>query len=192
MTMTSKKTKLSTLGACLALALMTGAISTASHADINDEILAAQATKITLKQAISIANKQAKGSLVSAEFDDDDSDAKAGGPVYEIEFSDGVNNYEVKVDAITGQVVDLDVDRLDKSDVADYNVRKQAKISAMSIINAIEKQANSRVLEVEFKNNRNHADHPTYFEVDMLRGNQIIELKLDATTGREFARKVKK
>ncbi|MGM8872335.1 PepSY domain-containing protein [Psychrobacter sp. 2Y5] len=188
-----KVTKLgSGLGSGLALALAIGAVSTVSYADINDEIRAAQATKITLKQAVDIANKQAKGILVDAEFDDDDSDSQSGGGVYELEFSDGATEYEIKVDAITGQVVELDTDSLDSGDVDDYNSQRRAKISVMGVINTIEKQANSRVLEVEFKNDRDYADHPSYFEVDMLRDNQIIELKIDAETGREFARKVKK
>lgn len=186
------KLSLSTVGVCLTLALTTGVMSTAANADTADEIRASQATKISLKQAISIADKQAKGILVDAEFDDDDSDSQSGGGVYELEFSDGTTEYEIKVDAITGQIVDLDTDRLDSGDIDDYNIQNRAKISAMAVINAIEKQANSRVLEVEFKNDHDYADHPTYYEVDMLRGNQIIELKIDATTGREFARKVKK
>ena len=186
------KLSLSTVGLCLTLALTTGVMSTTANADTANEIRAAQATKISLKQAISIANKQAKGILIDAEFDDDDSDSQSGGGVYELEFSDGTTEYEIKVDAITGQIVDLDTDRLDSGDIDDYNIQNRAKISAMAVINAIEKQANSRVLEVEFKNDRDYADHPTYYEVDMLRGNQIIELKVDANTGREFARKVKK
>ena len=188
--------KLTTLGSGLALALAIGTVSTVSHADINDEIRAAQATKISLKQAVDIANKQAKGTLISAEFDDDDSAAKGNGGVYELEFSNGTTEYEIKVDAINGQVLELDTDRLDSGDVDDYNNQRRAKISAMGVINAIEKQANSRVLEVEFKNDRDNvrenADHPSYFAVDMLRDNQIIELKIDAETGREFARNVKK
>ncbi|MGM8885773.1 PepSY domain-containing protein [Psychrobacter sp. 1U2] len=186
--------KVTTLGSGLALTLTLalGAVSTVSHANINDEIRAAQGTKISLKQAINIANKQAKGTLISAEFDDDDSAAKGNGGAYEIQFSNGTTEYEIKVDAISGQVLELDTDRLDSGDVDDYNSQRRAKISAMGVINAIEKQANSRVLEVEFKNDRDYADHPSYFEVDMLRDKQIIELKIDAETGREFARKVKK
>lgn len=183
--------KLTTLGACLTLALSTGVISTAAHADTASEIRAAQAAKINLKQAIDIASKQASGILVDAEFDDDDSDSQSGGGVYELEFSDGKTEYEIKVDAITGQVVDLDTDSLDSGDINDYNVQRRAKISMMSVINAIEKQTGSKVLEIEFKNDRDYNDHPTYYEVEMLKGNQITEIKINADTGREFERKVK-
>lgn len=183
--------KLTTLGACLTLALSTGVISTTVHADTASEIRAAQAAKINLKQAIDIASKQASGILVDAEFDDDDSDSQSGDGVYELEFSDGKTEYEIKVDAITGQVVDLDTDSLDSGDINDYNVQRRAKISMMSVINAIEKQTGSKVLEIEFKNDRDYNDHPTYYEVEILKGNQITEIKINADTGREFERKVK-
>ncbi len=186
-----QKLSLGTIGVCLTLALSTSVISTTANADTASEIRAAQAAKITLKQAVDIANKQAKGILVDAEFDDDDSDSQSGGGVHELEFSDGTTEYEIKVDAITGQIVELDTDSLDSGDIDDYNIQSRAKITVMAVINAIEKQADSRVLEVEFKDDRDYADHPTYYEVDMLRGNQLIELKIDAQTGREFARKVK-
>lgn len=130
--------------------------------------------------------------MFSAEFDDDDSDAVGNGGVYELEFSDGTTEYEIKVDAMTAEVVKIDKDRADSSDTNDYNRQRGVKISAMAVVNAIEKQTNSQVLEVEFKNDRDYADHPTYYEVEMLRGKQIIELKIDAETGKEFFRKVKK
>lgn len=191
MSTTLKKFQLTTVGACLALALSTGVISTAAHASSADEIRAAQAAKISLTQAINIAQKQASGILMDAEFDDDDSDSVSGGGVYELEFSDGNTEYEIKVDAITGQVVELDTDTLDSGDKDDYNVQRRAKVSMMAVIKAIEKQAGSKVLEIEFKNDRDYKNHPTYYEVDVLKGNQITEIKINADTGREFERKVK-
>lgn len=185
--------KLVTLGTCLTLALMTGVMSTPANASSDtDEIRAAQAAKIGLRQAITIASKKASGILVSAEFDDDDSDAVGNGGVYELEFSDGTTEYEIKVDAMTAEVVKIDKDRADSSDINDYNRQRGVKISVMAVVNAIERQTDSQVLEVEFKNDRDYADHPTYYEVEMLRGKQIIELKIDAETGKEFFRKVKK
>lgn len=193
MTKLEQKRQLTPLSAGLALALVltTGMMSSIANADTASEIRAAQATKISLKQAISIASKQAKGILVEAEFDDDDSDSISGGGVYELEFSDGNTEYEIKVDAITGQVVDLDTDSLDSDDANDYDVQHRAKVSIMAVIEAIEKQSSSRVLEIEFKNDRDYDDHPTYYEVDVLKGNQIFEIKINADNGREFERKLK-
>ncbi|WP_367109824.1 PepSY domain-containing protein [uncultured Psychrobacter sp.] len=185
-----KRFQLTTLAGCLGLALTVGAVSTAATADTADEIRAAQMAKISLKQAIDIASKQASGTLISAEFDDDDDDAQ-GGAVYELEFSDGSTEYEIKVDAMTGQIVGSDTDNLDSGDKDDYDIQRRAKIGVMAVIDAVEKQGDSRVLEIEFKNDRDYDDHPTYYEVDMLRDNQVIEVKINADTGREFERKVK-
>ncbi|MES1964108.1 PepSY domain-containing protein [Psychrobacter sp. AH5] len=182
-----QKLPLVALSACLALSTIT--ISTAANADVTEEIRAAQATKVSLKQAINIAKKQAKGTLMSVELDED-SDTK-NNVAYEMKFSDGATEYEVKVDAITGQVVKVEKERLDKEDINEYNNQNRAKISAMAVIGAIEKQAKAQVLEIEFDNDGDYADHPSYYEVDMLRDNQIIELKIDASTGREFSRRVK-
>lgn len=182
-----QKLPLVALSACLALSTIT--ISTAANADVAEEIRAAQATKVSLKQAINIAKKQAKGTLMSVELDED-SDTK-NNVAYEMKFSDGATEYEVKVDAITGQVVKVEKERLDKEDINEYNNQNRAKISAVAVIDAIEKQAKAQVLEIEFDNDGDYADHPSYYEVDMLRDNQIIELKIDASTGREFSRRVK-
>lgn len=182
-----QKLPLVALSACLALSTIT--ISTAAYADVAEEIRAAQATKVSLKQAINSAKKQAKGTLMSVELDED-SDTK-NNVAYEMKFSDGATEYEVKVDAITGQVVKVEKERLDKEDINEYNNQNRAKISAVAVIDAIEKQAKAQVLEIEFDNDGDYADHPSYYEVDMLRDNQIIELKIDASTGREFSRRVK-
>lgn len=185
------KFKMTTLGACLTLALSTGIISATAHADTADDIRAAQAAKISLKQAVDIASNQASGTLMNAEFDDDDDDAQGNGGVYELEFSDGTTEYEVKVDAVTGEIVELDTDSVDSGDRNDYDVQSRAKISAMSIIDSVDNKDGNRILEIEFDDDGDN-NHPTYYEVDVLQGNQIYEIKIDAETGREFERNVKR
>lgn len=177
--------QLTTVGAGFAIALSVGVMTTTANADTADEIRVAQAAKISLKQAIDIASKQASGSLVSAEFDDDDSDAQ-GSSVYELAFNNDTTSYEIKVDAKTGAVVKTETERLDKGDVNDYKVQQQAKIKIMDAINTAEKQTNGRVLKIEFENDRDYADHETYYEIKVLKDNQIIELNIDADTGAVF------
>ena len=187
-----KKLQLTTLGACLTLALSAGVVSTAvSAANHTDEVSAAQAAKISLKQAITTASKEASGTLISAEFDDDDSDAEGDGGVYELEFSTNTTGYEIKVDAITGKVVKSETENLDKDDVDSYEVQQQAKIKIMDAINTAEKQTSGRVLEIEFENDNDYADHQTYYEVKVLKADQIVELNIDAETGTVFERKTK-
>ena len=183
-----KSFQVTTLGACLAVALAVGAVSTTANAD-TDEVRAAQAAKLTVKQAIDTARKSASGTLVSAEFDDDDDNAQGG--VYEIEFNTDTTNYEVKVDAITGQVISTETERLDSGDIADYKTQQQAKIDIMNAMSIAEKETSGQIMEIEFKNDRDYADHTSYYEVEVLKGSQIMELNVDADTGAVFGSKVK-
>ena len=185
--------KLTTLGACLTLALTTGVITTAASAASNvDEVRAAQAAKISLKQAITIASKSASGILISADFDEDDSDAVGKGGVYELEFSTDSVNYEIKVDANTGKIVKKETDRLDGDDINAYQVQKKAKIDIMKAINIAEKQTGGKILEIEFENDRDYANHTAYYKADLLKGNKIVSINVDANSGKTFANKFKK
>lgn len=188
-----KGCQLTTLGACLTLALITGVMSTTASAASNaDEVRAAQAAKISLKQAITIASKAASGILISAEFDDDDSDAVGKGGVYELEFSTDSVNYEIKVDAVTGKIVKTETERLDGDDINDYKVQKKAKTDIMKAINIAEKQTGGKILEIEFENDRDYANHTAYYKVDLLKGNKIVSINVDANSGKTFANKFKK
>ena len=185
--------KLTTLGTCLTLALTTGVITTAASAATNvDEVRAAQAAKISLKQAITIASKSASGILISADFDEDDSDAIGKGGVYELEFSTDSVNYEVKVDANTGKIVKKETDRLDGDGINVYQVQKKAKTDIMKAINIAEKQTGGKILEIEFENDRDYTNHTAYYKADLLKGNKIVSINVDANSGKTFANKFKK
>ena len=188
--MVNKNFKVTTLAGYLMIALSAVTLTTTVHANINDEVKAAQATKISLKQAITIASRQASGTLISAEFDEDDDDAQAG--VYEIEFSTDSTNYEIKVDAMTGSIISTETERLDRDDVNDYNVQRKAKVHIMDAMSMAEKNTGGQVMEIEFENDRDYDDHHTYYEIEVLKGNQIIELNIDADTGVVFDKKIKK
>lgn len=187
--MFNKNFKVTTLAGCLMIALSAVTVSTAAHANITNEIKAAQASKISLKQAITIASKQASGTLISAEFDDDDDKAQSG--VYEIEFSTDSTHYEIKVDAMTASIISTETERLDSGDINDYNVQRKAKVHIMDAMSKAEKNTSGQVMEIEFKNNRHYDDHHTYYEVEVLKDSQIIELNIDADTGAVFDKKTK-
>ena len=185
-----KKCHLTTLSVCLTAVLGTGLLSTTVNAaTASSEVRAAQASKITLKQAIQIAGKRASGTLISAEFDENDDQAKGG--VYEIEFNTDTHNHSIKVDALTGKIISTETDRLDSGDIADFKTMKQAKINITSAMSIAEKNTSGRVMEIEFKNDRDHVDHDSYYEVEVLKQDQIIELNIDATTGKVFNKKAK-
>lgn len=181
------------VGLALSVSLLSfsahSATSTAKTAQASIEVRAAKAAKISLKQAINIANKLPKGTLVSAEFDDDDRNAKGG--VFEIEINSATHNHEIKVDALTGKVISQDSSRLDSGDISDYQTQQKAKINIMNAINRAEKQFGGRVMEIEFKNDRDYNAHPSYYEIELLKGNQIMEIKMDANSGTAFQTKVK-
>ncbi|MBU5617768.1 PepSY domain-containing protein [Psychrobacter sp. TAE2020] len=188
---TSKNLKATALATGLILALTAGALSTAANASsLSSEISAAQATKISLKQAITIASAQAAGTLVSAEFDDDDDDAQAG--VYEIEFKSDSIKYEIKVDATTSKIIKIETKNLDSGDIEDYQTQRKAKVHIIDAMNIAEKNTKGRVMEIEFKKDSDHKDRTFYYEVEILKGKQIIELNVDANTGSVFAKKTKK
>lgn len=186
-----KNLKVTALATGLTIALTAGLVSTAVNAaSLSSEVIAAQAAKVSLKQAIDIASKSASGTLISAEFDDDDD--KAQGGVYEIEFNTASQNYEIKVDAITGQVIGTETERLDSGDIADYKTQQQAKIDITNAMSIAEKETGGQIMEIEFKNDRDYDDHTSYYEVEVLKDNQIIELNIDADTGSVFDKKTKK
>ena len=186
-----KNVQLTTLGACLTLALTAGVMSTtANAANHSDEVNAAQARKISLQQAIDIAAKKSSGILMSASFDHDDD--KAQGGVYEMEFITNSRNYEIEVDANTGKVISTDVERLDNDDVADYKVLKQAKIDVKKAMKVAQKKTDGRVIEIEFKNDRDYSNHASYYEADILKGNSVVWLNIDANTGGVFKNKFKR
>ena len=183
--------QLTTLGACLTLVLTTGVVSTTTNAATHsDEVNAAKASKISLQQAIDIAAKKSSGVLMSASFGNDDDNAQGG--VYEMEFITNSRNYEIKVDAITGKVISTDVERLDNDDVADYKALKQAKIDVKKAMKIAEKKMDGRVIEIEFKNDRDYSNHASYYEADILKGNSIVWLNIDANTGGVFKNKFKR
>lgn len=189
-----KSFSLTTLGTRAAVVVGAAMLSTTIYASASpplaSEVQAAKASKISLQQAINIAAKKSSGLLMSASFDHDDD--KAQGGLYEIEFITSSRNYEIKVDATTGKVISTDVDRLDRDDMADYKALKQAKIDVKQAMKIAEKQTGGHVIEIEFKNDRDYSDHASYYEADILKGNSIVWLNVDANTGSVFKNKFKK
>ncbi|GAF61471.1 hypothetical protein JCM18903_1470 [Psychrobacter sp. JCM 18903] len=89
-------------------------------------------------------------------------------------------------------MISTDVERLDSDDLVDYKALKQAKIDVKQAMKIAEKQSGGRVIEIEFKNDRDYSDHASYYETDILKGNSIVWLNVDANTGSVFNNKFKK
>ena len=107
------------------IAIASGQIPAISGVETSDAVAIAK-SKISLEQAIAIAQKTFKGDLISAEFDQND--YMAGGE-YEVKFiTAGVEN-EVKIDASTGKVLKTKQEQMEQDDIAEYNAMKQAQIT---------------------------------------------------------------
>ena len=155
----------------------------------SSEAVSTMQSKISLTQAIGIAKQNAKGDLVSAEFDYDDDDKKNQGAVtgeYEIEFVANGTSYEVKIDANTGKVLKTEQEKLDQEDMAEYSAMKQAKVSMDSAIQRATQSVNGKVVGAEFELEKGQAT----YDIEVVKGNQKYDVSIDANTGKVLSSQV--
>lgn len=174
--------KTSTLKKSLAVALSVATFSMASisasqAATSMSEITAASQSKISLEQALMLANKAVKGDIISADFDQED---RAEDSHYDIKIIANNNEQEVRVNASTGKVTKDDTERLDKDDLAEYNTMKQAKVSLSQAIKNANKTLKGSVLEAEFDMD---FGKPVY-KIEIGKGNQVHKVVVDSMTGK--------
>lgn len=179
---TSIMKKKSTLKKSLAVALSVATISMASvsasqAATSMSEIAAASQSKISLEQALTLANKAVKGDIISADFDQED---RAENSHYDIKMIANNNEQEVRVNANTGKVTKDETERLDKEDLAEYNTMKQAKVSLSQAIKNANKTLKGTVLEAEFDMD---FGKPVY-KIEIGKGNQVHKVVVDSMTGK--------
>lgn len=148
------------------------------------ESMAVAQSKVSLEQAIVIANKAVKGDVISAEFDQNDHSA---GGKYEVKIVNNNNEYEVKVDATTGKVSRDKQEKLDREDMAEYSAMKQSKISLNQAIKKANQSVNGQVIEVGFDMDYGK---PVY-KVEIAKGNQVHKVVIDSMTGKITRSKVK-
>ena len=179
---TSIMKKTSTLKKSLAVVLSVATISMASvsasqAATSMSEIAAASQSKISLEQALTLANKAVKGDIISVDFDQED---RAENSHYDIKMIANNNEQEVRVNANTGKVTKDETERLDKEDLAEYNTMKQAKVSLSQAIKNANKTLKGTVLEAEFDMD---FGKPVY-KIEIGKGNQVHKVVVDSMTGK--------
>ena len=179
---TSIMKKTSTLKKSLAVVLSVATISmvsvSASQAATSmSEIAAASQNKISLEQALTLANKAVKGDIISVDFDQED---RAENSHYDIKMIANNNEQEVRVNANTGKVTKDETERLDKEDLAEYNTMKQAKVSLSQAIKNANKTLKGTVLEAEFDMD---FGKPVY-KIEIGKGNQVHKVIVDSMTGK--------
>ncbi len=165
------------------LAVASGQMPAISSMETSDAVAIAK-SKISLEQAITIAQKSVKGDLVSAEFDQND--YREGGK-FEIKTIAGDTEYEVKIDANTGNILKTKQEKLDRDDIAEYNAMKQAKISLTQAMQIATQSVSGKIIEAEFDLDNGLA----VYEIDIANGTQIHKLVIDSMTGKIITNRVK-
>ena len=157
------------------VAIASGQIPAISNADESEAVAIAK-SKISLEQALAIAQKTVKGELTSAEFEQND---YTKGGKFEIEFVADGNEHEVKIDASTGKVLKTKQQKLDQEDIAEYNAMKQAQLTLTQAMQKAAQSVSGKIIEAEFDLDRGL---PLY-EIEIAKGTQIYEVIVDAMTG---------
>ena len=178
---------LSTFSKSIVMALGIAGIGTASivagqAATSNGQIseaMAAVQSKISLGQAMAIAQKTVKGEVISAGFDQKGQTASGK---YEVKLVSNNIEYEIDIDANTGKVLKTEQEKLDKGDMAEYSAMKQAKISLNQAMQTAAQSVNGtgKVIEAEFDIENGQA----VYEMEVAKGNQIYKVVVDSMTGK--------
>ena len=176
--------KLSTLSKSIIMVLSIAGVSTAAiaigqtaitNSQVSEAVAAAQ-SKISLEQAIVIANKTIKGEIVSADFDQHDHSA---GGNYEVNIVNNNTEYEVKVDANSGKILSNKQDKLDKEDIAEYNAMKKSKTSLNQAIKKANQSVKGKVIEAGFDID---FGKPAY-KIEIVKGTQVHKVVINSMTG---------
>ncbi len=146
-----------------------------SKGQVSDAV-AVSKNKISLEQAIMIAQKTTKGDLVAAEFDQN---KYSSGGKYKVKFVENNIEYEVKIDANTGKTLKTEQEKLDQDDMAEYSAMKQAKISLPQAIQIAKQRVNEKIIEAEFELNKGKS----VYEVEIAKGAQVHKVVVDSATG---------
>lgn len=157
------------------LAIAASQTSAISSVETSDAVAIAK-SKISLEQAIAIAQKTVKGDLISAEFDQND---YMGGGEYEIKFVANGVEHEVKIDASTGKVIKSKQEKMDQDDIAEYNAMKQSQITLTQAMQKATQSINGKIIEATF----DFDDGIPAYEIEIAKGVQIHKLTINSTNG---------
>lgn len=146
------------------------------------------------EEAIRLAKKKVAGTVMKIELDDEDDRA-----IYEVELKDDQFEYEVKLDAVTGEVLKVEKDRHHKSESngvknksAEHSLtvgesktsdkqsatkaeKKPSKITMDQAIAIAKQKANEKVTDSELDDG--------IYEIEIKDGDIEYEFEIDAFTG---------
>ena len=161
------KTHLKTLSAVLAVTMF--AVSAPALAETPRQPAAAAAqTRVTPEQAIATAQKQVGGQATDIKLKD-----KYGTPAYEVDVRNGDQEHTLRIDAVSGQVLDSKVETKRRP-------ARQAAISLERAIQIAQGKVNGRVMEAERDTNR---DQVVYKAKVLATDNVTHKVVIDANNG---------
>ena len=144
--MTTQKTFLATLGLA---ALLSSSLALADHdhkghkhGGPRQDVVALEQSKISAAQAIAIAEKD-----TNATADNLDLELHRGSAVYEIDLHDDKQEYEIRVDAITGEITKR------QSEYED-DLPRRGTITITQAIETAEREAGAKVVEADLDGKR--------------------------------------
>ena len=144
--MTTQKTFLAALGLA---ALLSSSLALADHdhkghkhGGPRQDVVALEQSKISAAQAIAIAEKDTK-----ATADNLDLELRRGSAVYEIDLHDDKQEYEIRVDAITGEITKR------QSEYED-DLPRRGTITITQAIETAERETGAKVVEADLDGKR--------------------------------------
>lgn len=161
------------------IVLLGGAVGAGAFDDrAENTALAAKKTEntISMEKAEEIAVKEAGGTVEKVEYDKDDHREN-----YEVELrsEDGNDDTDVKIDAVTGEVISIDRDDDDDDNDNESNVQNtEVKLSKDDVIAIAVKETPGKVVEFEFDRD------DLVYELEVKTDKSEVDYEIDANTGK--------
>ena len=132
--------------------------------------------KITLEQALVVANNMVKGDVIEAEFEPSNELANSK---YEISIIAQGIAHEVNIDANTGNVITIKQKALKTKGLAEYSAMKQANISLTQALEQAKQTISGTVVEAEFDGDNGKS----VYKVKVVQDAQLHKMVVDSLTG---------
>ena len=123
------------------------------HGGPRQDVVALEQSKISAAQAIAIAEKE-----TNATADSLDLEMKRGAAVYDIELFDSAQEYEIRVDAVSGEIVG-------RKSEQKANLPAKSAISLTQAVETAEGQGKGKVVEADLDGRR---DGSVVYEIEVI------------------------
>ena len=178
--MTTQKTFLATLGLA---ALLSSSLALADHdhkghkhGGLRQDVVALEQSKISAAQAIAIAEKD-----TNATADNLDLELHRGSAVYEIDLHDDKQEYEIRVDAITGEITKR------QSEYED-DLPRRGTITITQAIETAERETGAKVVEADLDGKHSGL----VYEIELLGNDTRYDVDISADDGKVLRKDEKK